>query len=105
MADLRNAFISRELRYQSASMVNICDEELLGRSLREGNLRVDISPDYFSGVRVDGRTAIAKIKETDIVNLVGNRIVARAVKEKLAHPKAVRKIDSVSFLMIYKFSV
>jgi len=105
LAGEKRGFISRELRYQASKMVNICDEELLGRTLKEGRLKVDISPDYFSGDRVDEETALAKIKETDIVNLVGNRIVARALKEKLGHPRAVRKIEDVSFLMIYKFSV
>ena len=101
----RNGFISRELRYQASKMVNICDEELLGKTLTEGKLKVSISHDYFSGARVDEETAIAQIRETEIASLVGNRIVARALKEKLAHPRAVRKIQDVSFLMIYKFSV
>jgi hypothetical protein len=105
MAAHKNCFISREMQYQTSKIVNICDEELLGRSLRDGNLKVDISRDYFLGVRVDEETAISQIREVDIVNLVGNRIVARALKEKLAHPRAVRKIEDVSFLMIYKFSV
>jgi hypothetical protein len=52
---------------------------------------------------VDEETALKQIKETDIVNLVGNRIVAKALKEKLAHPRAVRKIEEVSLLMIYRF--
>lgn len=99
----KRGFVSRELRYQAARMVNICDEELLGRTLREGKLKVDITPEYFSGVRVDEETALRQIKETDIVNLVGNRIVAKALKEKLAHPRAVRKIEEVSLLMIYRF--
>jgi hypothetical protein len=98
-------YISRELRYQAAKMVNICDEELIGRTLREGSLKVDITTDYFSGPRVDEETALKQIKETDIANLVGNRIVTKAIQEKLAHPRAVRKIENVSFLMIYKFSV
>ena len=101
----QKGFICRELRYQAASMVNICDEELVGRTLKEGKLKVDLTPDYFSGPRVDAEEALKKVRETEIANLVGNRIVARVLKEKLAHPRAVRKIEDVSFLMIYKFSV
>jgi hypothetical protein len=100
----KRGFVSRELRYQNSRMVNICDEELLGRTLRDGKLKVDITPEYFSGVRVDEETALRQIREDDIVSLVGNRIVAKALKEKLGHPRAVRKIEEVSFLMIYKFT-
>ncbi len=105
MGAVGTGFISRELRYQAAKMVNICDEELVGRTLMEGKLRVEITSDYFSGPRVDEETAMRQIRETDIANLVGNRIVAMALEEKLAHPRAVRRIQDVSFLMIYKFSV
>ena len=101
----KKGFVSRELRYQAARMVSICDEELLGRTLREGKLKVDITPEYFFGVRVDEATALKQIKEDDVVNLVGNRIVEKALKAKLGHPRAVRKIEEVSFLMIYKFSI
>ena len=101
----KKGFVSRELRYQTSRMVNICDEELLGRTLRDGKLKVDITPEYFSGVRVDEETALKQIREDDIVNLVGNRIVAKALKEKLSHPRAVRKIEEVAFLMIYKLVV
>jgi hypothetical protein len=104
VSSAKKAFISRELRFQAARMVNICDEELVGRTLKDGKLKVDISEDYFSGVRVDEETALRQIGETDIVTLVGNRIVAKAIREKMAHPRAVRKIEDVSFLMIYRFS-
>ncbi len=63
-----------------------------------------IDGDYFSGSRVDEETALRQMRETDIVNLVGNRIVAAAVEDGLAHPKAVRKIEGVAFLMIYRFT-
>jgi hypothetical protein len=105
MASSRKGFISRQYRYQSTSMVNICDEELVGRTLVDGNLKVAIDGDYFSGERVDAREALRLVRETDVINLVGDRIVNKVIREKLAHPRAVRKIGGVPFLMIYKFNV
>lgn len=87
----------------SLKMVNICDEEVLGKVLKEGKLEVAISREYFLGFKVDEDRAIQLVKEADIVNLVGNRIVNLVLKEGLAHPNAVRRIHGVSFLMIYKF--
>ena len=84
-------------------MVNVCDEEVLGRVLKEGKLEVAISREYFLGFKADEEKAIQLVKEADIVNLVGNRIVDLVLKEGLAHPGAVRRIQDVSFLMIYKF--
>lgn len=85
-------------------IVNVCDEEVFGKVLREGNLEVAISEEYFFGFRVDDDGAIQLVREAEIANLVGNRIVDLVIKKGLAHPGAVRKIQDVSFLMIYKFA-
>jgi len=100
---LSKKFIVRLISYQNTKIVNICDEELLNRKLKEGNLVVDINEEYFSGFLASEEDAIRLVRESDIVNLVGNRIVEAVLKEKLAHPGAVRKISNISFLMIYKF--
>jgi hypothetical protein len=85
-------------------MVNICDQEVLGRRLKEGELTIDIGNGYFDGVLVGEEEAINSLRSCDIANLVGERIVERAVREKLADGRAVRRIDGVPFLMIYKFT-
>jgi|YelNatPaOPRAMG01_1025707.scaffolds.fasta_scaffold21064_3 hypothetical protein len=97
-------FVVRRLRYRSASIVNVCDEELLGKTLVDGRLKVDLSEGYFLGERVGEEEAMKLIERTEIVNLVGRRIVGKAVRARLAHPRAVRKIARVPFVMIYKFS-
>ncbi len=85
-------------------MVNICEEELVGRTLVEGELRVELNPEYFSGDSIDLKEALHLIDEASIVNLVGNTIVEEAVRRGYAHSAAIRKIGGISFLMIYKFT-
>ncbi len=97
------SYIVRTISYMNLKMVNVCDEEILGKELKEGELVVNISKDYFLGFRVGEGKALQLVKEADIVNLVGNRIVELVLREGLAHPDAVRKIQGVSFLMIYRF--
>ena len=85
-------------------MVNVCDEGLLGRRLSEGELSVEITPEYFSGEEMTLDGALKVIEEAAIVNLVGSEIVGEVLKRGLAHPQAVRVIDGVPFLMIFKFT-
>ncbi|BBE41614.1 DUF424 domain-containing protein [Conexivisphaera calida] len=94
----------RKVPYKNMLMVNVCDEELLGRHLSEGELSVDITPEYFSGESMKLESAIALIEEAAIVNLVGSSIVGEVLRRGLAHPGAVRTIDGVPFLMIFKFT-
>ena len=100
---MSKGFIVRLISYENLKMVNICDEEILGKELREGELTVNINREYFSGFLVDEKKAVQLVKEADIINLVGNRIVEAVLRERLAHPKAARKISDVAFLMIYRF--
>lgn len=95
----------RKMSFQGSTMVNLCDEEILGRTLVEGKLKVEINDGYFGNTCVDEKEAVELLKNSEIANLVGERIVGKAVEEKLADPKAVRRIDGVPFLMIFKFNL
>lgn len=83
-------------------MVNICDEELIGSRIREGNLEVEISRDYFYE-RIGEDEAITLLRSCSIANLVGKRIVAKALELRLASPYSIRYIAGVPFLMLFKF--
>ena len=63
-----------------------------------------ISRDYFGGDKVNEAEALDMVKNSNIVNLAGSRIVGRVLENNLATERAVKMVGSVAFLMIYKFS-
>ena len=85
-------------------MVNICDEELVGMTVAEGQLRVHLSKEFYSGEVVDKGEALRLIRTCSIVNLAGTRSVSLAVDNKVGAAEAIREIEEVPFLMIYKFA-
>ena len=85
-------------------MINICDADLIGKTLNEGKLKMHISRDYFGGQMVDGAEALRLMEESSIINLAGHKAVGIALSNKLGAENAVRVIEGVPFLMIYKFS-
>jgi hypothetical protein len=97
-------FIARTIKWQDQILVNICDEELLGTTVKGGNTDMEISRDYFGCDKVNTRQALDLVRGSSIINLAGTRIVERVVEEKLASERAVKRVGSVSFLMIYKFT-
>ncbi len=97
-------FSVRTAEYKGSILVNICDEELVGRTVSEGRLQVHLSEDFYSGEVVDAGEALRLIRTCQIINLAGSRSVSLAVDNDVGAPEAIREIEQVPFLMIYKFA-
>jgi hypothetical protein len=96
-------FSVRSITWKNSSLVNVCDAELIGRTLSEGRLKMHISKEFFGGELVEEEEAVKIIKESAMISLAGERSVNMALSNKLGSPQAVREIEGVPFLMIYKF--
>jgi uncharacterized protein len=97
-------FSVRTSDFKGTILVNMCDEELVGRIVEEGKLKVHLSKDFYSGEVVDKGEALRLIRTCSIVNLAGSRSVSLAVDNDVGAREAIREIEEVPFLMIYKFS-
>ena len=93
----------RTTKYQDSLMINICDIELIGLRLQEGELLIDITREYFQQEIIEAVEAEELLRTCSIANLVGERIVSQAVQLKLAKERSIRRISGVPFLMIFKF--
>ncbi len=96
-------FSIRTTEYKGNLLVNICDENLIGRTVAEGRLKVHISKDFYFGEVVGKGEALRLIRTCAIVNLAGKRSVSLAVDNEIGAREAVREIEGVPFLMVYKF--
>jgi len=85
-------------------VLNIIDEELIGKKLTEGSFSLYLDPRYFLGEKVYEMQLKDLILNNSIINLVGNRSVEFALKMGFGTKESVRVIDGVSFLIIYKFT-
>ena len=93
----------RITEYQGSLMINICDIELIGSRLQEGELLIDITKEYFQQEIIEAVQAEELLRTCSIANLVGERIVSQAVQLRLAKERSIRRISGVPFLMIFKF--
>ena len=97
-------FAVKTAQFKGSVMVNVCDEELVGRTITDGSLKVPLTREFYSGEIVDKGQALRLIRTCSIVNLAGNRSVSLAVDNQLGAIEAIRNIEDIPFLMIYKFS-
>ena len=81
----------------------ICDEELLGKTLREGKIVFKISEEFYKGKKISVDQAVSMIENSTIINLIGNECVKKAIENGFVHPEAVLKIEGISHAQIMKF--
>jgi uncharacterized protein len=96
-------FSVRSIPWKNSSLVNLCDADLIGKTLTEGKLKMHISEEFFGGELVGEDEAARIIKGSAMISLAGPNSVNLALSNKLAAPQAVREIQGVPFLMIYRF--
>lgn len=101
----RTKYASRFTRFQGSVMISICDLELVGKTLIDGELVVNLSKEYFQEQIIEENQAPELLKSCTIANLVGTRIVDLAISLRLANQNSVKHISGIPFLMIYKFKL
>ena len=83
-------------------LLSICDEELLGKTLREGKVVFKISEDFYKGKKISVDQAVSMIENSTIINLIGNECVKKAIENGYVHPEAVLKIEGILHAQIIK---
>ena len=85
-------------------VVAVCDEDVFGRILREGNRVLDVSGDFFKGESMSLEKAGDEIercaREDATFNFVGKDSVAIAKELELVKDEGVVDIDSVPFGLV-----
>jgi hypothetical protein len=94
-----NKFSLRVIETEKGRLVNICDEELLGREFREKGIVLSIKEEFYKGTTVDEDMVIDEMKKADILIVIGKRAVDIAIREKIIHPFAVLEVEGVPYAM------
>lgn len=76
-------------------LVAACDAELLGTTHREGKYKLDVTPGFYDGLRVEEADLGAYLRSATVANLVGPKTVAAAVSLGLVDPAIVLKVAGV----------
>ncbi|MFX1393328.1 MAG: DUF424 domain-containing protein [Promethearchaeota archaeon] len=83
--------------------VAACDEELLNQVFKEGNLRIEISNQFFGGNLISIDEAIYILKQASYFNIVGEKIINKAVDCQILPKEGVRFINGVPMAMKMMF--
>jgi uncharacterized protein len=87
--------------YQKNTMVNMCDAELIGKDVVEGELKIHISEIYYGKQLVDKDEAISFLKSASIMNLVGTETISLAIDLGIGSESGIKIISDIPFLIIF----
>lgn len=85
----------RQYRQGRERLVAACDEELVGKTLSEGDVELHVDPRFYEGTRIDEEGLSAHLRQCTVANLVGERVVELAIAMGMIDPGNVLDIDGV----------
>jgi uncharacterized protein len=96
-------FAVRVVNQQNNRMLNMCDAELVGRTLRQSDLEVKITKNYYGERIVDEKEAESLLRTSSIINMAGRKTIDLSIKIGVGTAKGVKEIEGVPFLIVFKF--
>ena len=97
------SFAVRTTTYQQHLMLNICDANLVGKTLTKSDFTLNISKSYFAERFVEKTEVEDLLKKYSIINLVGKETISLSVNLGIGSSKGIKEIDGVPFLLVFKF--
>ena len=89
-------------RMGNCTLLAACDAELLGKTLKEGKISFHVHEKFYKGPKVTVEEALELIKQSTIVNMIGQKIVKKAIERGFVHPEAVLMIEGIPHAQIVK---
>lgn len=95
-------FFVRTSNYQNSKMLNICDEDILGKTVKQDKLQINISASYYGQRLVDKSEAEKLMKSSSILNMVGKETIEMSINLKIGSRAGIKTIDDIPFLIVFK---
>lgn len=90
-----NDIAMRIYKVRGEVLLAACDRELLGKKFEEGELRIEINPEFYFESYVSEKTFLNSMKIATIANLVGEKVVGLAIREGYIDRDNIMRIAGV----------
>ncbi len=96
-----NVFL-RTFATEKGTLVACCDEELMGKTFREGKLRLSLDAGFYGDTLFGLGEALILLDKADNLNLVGKNVIDAAIEKGIVHPEAVILISGVPHVQVMR---
>ena len=85
---------------QDRKILCLCDKDLIGKTLEEGELALDITKRFYEGEEI-GDNIYELIKGADIINAVGKESIELLTEKKVIIKEGLNHIKGVPHVQIF----
>jgi len=78
-------------------VVAVCDSELLGKKYEEDNKQLDLTSSFYKGDEMEDVAVGDLMRNSDSVNLVGEKAVNLGIQEGVIDEEHVKKISGIPY--------
>ena len=78
-------------------IVALCDKELIGKEIKEGDLCIKITERFYKGEDLPENRVIEILKDADSINIVGEKSIQLALKAGIIKKDDIKRIKDVPF--------
>ncbi len=98
---MANVFL-RTFATEKGTLVACCDEELMGKTFREGKLRLSLGAGFYGDTLFGLGEALILLDKADNLNLVGKNVIDAAIEKGIVHPEAVILISGIPHVQVMR---
>jgi len=89
-------------RYGNDVLVAACDRRLLGHVLSEGEIRLEVNPQFYEGEDASDELLLNRLDSATMANLVGERTVGLAIRHGIIDEECILYIGGVPHAQMVK---
>ena len=93
---------ARLINQNTTRMLNICDSNLLGKTITRDKFSIKIDEKYYGEKIINKEKATELLKNCNSINLVGNEIISLSVSLGIGSLEGIKKVNDIPFLIVFK---
>ena len=95
-------FSARLITHDNTKLLNICDSNLLDKTLTRDKFSIKIDEKYYGEKTINKEKATELLKNCNSINLVGNEIISLSTSLGIGSIEGIKKINDIPFLIVFK---
>jgi len=89
--------------HEGKKIIAVCDEELIGKKLKEKNIQLDLSSEFYNGEKKSENDILNLFDGAHIVNLVGKKAVNLGKKAGIASEENTLYVQKIPHIQAILF--
>ncbi len=86
---------------QKGKVLAICDKELIGKTLKQGEIEFTASENFYRGKKAEEKKIETLLTQHSNINMVGKKCIQIALRKGLIKEKSIIKIQDIPHVQIF----